>query len=206
MAQRARVGGGVGTRRAPDRALVDVDDAVDLVKSLDALGGRSFHARTVQARGRVPEERVDDERRLARSGDAGDAGEEPERHLRGHVAQIVAACPDDRDLARRVGPHAQTRQRNAALAREVLPGDRGRVRLDVLRSALRHQLPAVRAGPRTEVHHVVGRADRLLVVLDHDHRVAQIAQLLERGQQPAVVALMQADRGLIEDIHDAGEA
>ena len=42
-------------------------------------------------------------------------------------------------------------------------------------------------------------------MLDHDHRVAEVAQLLERRQEPAVVALVQADRGLIEDVHDAGK-
>ena len=36
-------------------------------------------------------------------------------------------------------------------------------------------------------------ADRLLVVLDHDQRVAQVAQPHERRDQPGVVALVQAD-------------
>jgi hypothetical protein len=52
---------------------------------------------------------------------------------------------------------------------------------------------------------VVGRLDRLLVVFHHDHGVAQIAQLLERAEQSAVVALVQADRGFIEDVHHPGE-
>src|SRR5256885_10852106 len=57
------VGRRVGARRAPDRTLVDVDDAVDLLQALDALAGRGFHARAVQARGGVGGQRVDDERR-----------------------------------------------------------------------------------------------------------------------------------------------
>ncbi len=122
-----------------------------------------------------------------------------------HVRQVVAARADDADLARGVGPHAQARQRDAALAGEILPGDRLGIRLDIRRGSLRDQLAAVHAGAGTQVHHVVGLAYRLLVVLDHDHRVAEVAQLLERREQPAVVALMQSDRGLIEDVHDAGE-
>ena len=54
--------------------------------------------------------------------------------------------------------------------------------------------------------HIVGDADGVLVVLDHDHGVAEVAQPLQRFQQPRIVALMQADRGLVEHIEHAGEA
>ncbi len=37
-------------------------------------------------------------------------------------------------------------------------------------------------------------------------RVAEVAQARERAEQPLVVALVQADRGLVEDVHDADEA
>ena len=53
---------------------------------------------------------------------------------------------------------------------------------------------------------MVGGADRALVVLDDDHRVAEVAQPLERRDQLRVVALVQADRGLVEDVEDADEA
>jgi hypothetical protein len=42
-------------------------------------------------------------------------------------------------------------------------------------------------------------------VLDDDHRVADVAQVLERLQQAVVVALVQADRRLVEHVHDAGQ-
>ncbi len=61
-----------------------------------------------------------------------------------------------------------------------------------------------RAGPH--VDHVVGGADRILVVLDHQHRIADVAQMLERSQQAVIVALVQADRGFVEYVHHAGEA
>jgi hypothetical protein len=53
--------------------------------------------------------------------------------------------------------------------------------------------PAVHAGARPEVDHVVGRADHLLVVLDDDDRVAEVAQAEERFDQAVGVAGMQAD-------------
>ena len=199
------VGRRVGARRAPDRTLVDVDDAVDLLQALDALAGRGFDARAVQVRGGVAEQRVDDERRLARAGNAGDAAEQTQWDLCGHLREVVAVRADDADLPRRIRADAQAGHFDAASAREVLAGDRGGVGGDVARCALRHQVSAMRARARPQVHDMVGLPDRLLVVLDHDHRVAEVAQLLERRQEPAVVALVQADRGLIEDVHDAGE-
>ena len=51
-------------------------------------------------------------------------------------------------------------------------------------------LAPVDAGAGAEIDHVIGGADRVLVMLDHDHRVAEIAQALQRFEQPVVVALV----------------
>jgi hypothetical protein len=40
---------------------------------------------------------------------------------------------------------------------------------------------------------MVGGADGVLVMLDDDHRVAEVAQASERGKKPLVVALVQTD-------------
>ena len=53
---------------------------------------------------------------------------------------------------------------------------------------------------------MVGGAHGALVVLDDDHRVAEVPQSLERRDQAGVVALVQADRGLVEDVQDADQA
>ena len=74
------------------------------------------------------------------------------------------------------------------------------------RRAFGHHQAAVDAGARAHVDHVVGLADRVLVVLDHDHRVAEVAQVLERLEQAVVVALVEPDRGLVEHVEHAGEA
>ena len=65
---------------------------------------------------------------------------------------------------------------------------------------------AVDAGAGADVEHVVGGADGVLVVLDHDHGVAEVAQALQRFEQPRIVALVQADRGLVEHVEHAGQA
>ena len=61
-----------------------------------------------------------------------------------------------------------------------------------------------RAGP--DVDDVVGDADRLFVVLDDDHRVAEVAQPHHRVDEALVVALVQADRRLVEHVEHADQA
>jgi hypothetical protein len=53
---------------------------------------------------------------------------------------------------------------------------------------------------------VVGRADRLLIVLHHQERIAQIAQGLERVQQTPVVAGVEADARLVQHVQHAYQA
>ena len=45
----------------------------------------------------------------------------------------------------------------------------------------------------------------LAVVLDDDHGVAGVAEPLERLDQPPVVALVEADRRLVEHVEDPAE-
>ena len=79
------------------------------------------------------------------------------------------------------------------------------VRSTCVGRALGDDLAAVLARARAHVDEPVGRPHHLLVVLDDKHGVAEAAQPLERVDQLAVVALVQADRGLVEDVEDADE-
>ncbi|MNN52649.1 hypothetical protein D3C81_1673610 [compost metagenome] len=72
---------------------------------------------------------------------------------------------------------------------------------DFLRRALGNDLATVYACTRADVHHVVSQANGVFVVLDHDHGVTQIAQVVQGGEQAVVVALMKTDGRLIKDIH-----
>jgi hypothetical protein len=64
----------------------------------------------------------------------------------------------------------------------------------------------VDAGAGPDVEDVVGLQDRVLVVLDDDDCVAEVAQALQRAEQALVVALVEADRGLVEDVQNARQA
>ncbi len=72
--------------------------------------------------------------------------------------------------------------------------------------AHRHDFAAAHARAGAEVDDVVGRPHRVFIVLDDDDRVAQVAQAGERGEQPLVVARVQADRRFVEDVEHADQA
>ena len=42
-------------------------------------------------------------------------------------------------------------------------------------------------------------------MLDHEDRIAEIAQMFQRDEQPRIVALVQADGRLVEHIEHAGQ-
>ena len=101
---------------------------------------------------------------------------------------------------------APLRHRDFAHAVEILAGQRIRVGHDVGRRAFGDDAAAMDAGAGADIDHVIGGADGVLVVLDHDHGVAEVAQPLQRFQQPRIVALVQADRRLVEHVEHAGQA
>jgi hypothetical protein len=70
-------------------------------------------------------------------------------------------------------------------------------------SPLEDHLAAMLAGARPEVDDPVRRPDGLLVMLDDDDGVAEIAEPPERREQLAVVALVQTDRRLVEHVEHA---
>ena len=99
-------------------------------------------------------------------------------------------------LARSVGPLEQAAAEiTAATGARVLP-----VPADVSDTA------AVDARARPHLDDVVGGADRVLVVLDHDDSVADVAQPLERRDHLHVVFRMKADARLVEHIEHPHQA
>src|SRR5690606_1154428 len=89
--------------------------------------------------------------------------------------------------------------------REHAPRRRSRLGQQRLESSARDDLAAVNAGARTEVDHVLGAANRLLVVLDDDDGVALRGERGDRIEQEPVVARMQTDRRLVENVADAAQ-
>ena len=145
------------------------------------------------------------QRALAAAGDARDHGERAQLHLGGDALEVVGRGPHHLDgAAPRVA--ALCRQLYLAQSGEVGARDGVRVGGDLFRRAGGHHVPAQLARARAHVYDVVRRADGVLVVLDHDDGVALVPQALEGGDEAVVVALVQADGGLVQDVEHAHEA
>ena len=202
----AGIGRRVGTRRAPNRALVDIDHLVEIFQPLNPVVRRGMFARLGQlARGRL-EQGLDGEGGFAAARYAGDAGQGAQRNLGGHVLQIVAARANHFQPAVVAGLATARRDGDVFHPAKIFSGQAFLVGDDLSRRALCDDMAAMHAGARTHVDHMVGGADGVLVMLDHQHGVAHVAQALEGFQQLAIVALVQADAGLVQHIEYAGQA
>ena len=172
--------------------LVDVDHLVE-ARPAPRLSCRPVRVRIEMTRHRGVE-RVVDQRRLARSRDAGHAHEQAHRAGRpGDVLQVVARRPDD--AMRRAGRTARGAcgHRDAAWPARYWP---------VSECAAAGSLAGVpcattarRGSPAPGPMSTTWSAARIMSssCSDDDHAVAEVAQVLKRADQPVVVALVQAD-------------
>ena len=176
-----------------------------MLKPLDGIEFSGARACVVQCARELFIEDLIDKTRLAGAGHARDAGERPERD--GHI--------DMAEVVLRRAAHGQefpvslaALRRNGDLldAGEILAGDRARAAHDVLQRPGRDDLAAVYARAGADVHDIIGGAHGVLVVLDDQNGVAEVAELTERGEELVVVALVQADRRLVEDVENAHQA
>ena len=181
----------------------------DLVELLDARNRAVTardHARAVEARGQSLVQDPVDEGGLSGSRHTRDGRKHAEREGHVNCLQVVLASALDGHDALLVDGTARGRQRDAALARQVLAGQRLAV-LQQLGQGAGVDDPAARLPrARSDVDDPVRGLHGFLVVLDDDERVAQVPQALKRRNQLAVVALVQADRGLVEHVEHADEA
>ena len=197
--EHAGIGGGVGAGRAADGLLVDADDLIHELEALYPIALASAGAGAVQLTGEGLIQNLVDEARLARAGDARHADELAQRKFYVDVAQIVFARTLHREeiaVARAAG----LRHLDALAARQIVAGDAALGLADVLDGACGHDLAAVDARARADVHDIIGAAHGILVVLDHDDRIAEVAEIFQRCDEFIVVALVQADGRLIQHV------
>ena len=85
------------------------------------------------------------------------------------------------------------RRTNLHLAAQILSRHRPGRPYDVGYRADADDLAAVLTGAWTKIDDVIRRAHRLLIVLDDDHGVTKVAELLECRDQTRIIALMKTD-------------
>ena len=149
---------------------------------------------------------VVDQGRFAGTGDAGDAGQQADRKAGFDLLQVIAAGALEDQNPLRVEWPALLRYFDALPPGEILPGQRIGIRHDRRGRALGDHSPAMHPRTGADVDDMVGQFDGVLVVLDNDHRIAEVAQMQQRIEQPLVVALVQADGGFVQHIHHAHQA
>ncbi len=156
----------------------------------------------VERLGQPRVERVGHERRLAGAAHAGDDHERAERNGDVDALEVVLARALDRQAltAARAPPLGDG---DAPLSAQKLAGDRARLPEDCFERAAGDQLAAVLAGAWPDVDDPVGGADGVLVVLDDQHRVAEVAQAPDGCKQAAVIARVQPNAWLVEDVEHA---
>ena len=118
---------------------------------------------------------------------------------------VLARAADDQRLAVARAPLRAASRSTRLPERNCPVGDALHVE-HVVERALHDDLAAVDAGPGPHLDDVVGGADRVLVVLDDDDGVADVAQALERRDHLDVVLRVQADARLVEHVEHAHQA
>ena len=77
---------------------------------------------------------------------------------------------------------------------------------DGLNDAFDDHLAAEPASPGPKVDHIVGGPNGVLVMFDDQDRVAEIAEFFQGLEEPVVVALVEPDAGLVEDIEHSDQS
>ena len=199
------IGCGIRTRCTADRRLVDIDYLIDALDALDLLVRTNRTRRTMDGVRKRGCNGIGDQGALARSRYAGYDRERTELDLGGNVFEVVGAGARDLKAAA-TGLAALIGHADHPLAGQIGTRHRFGARHDIGRRSCRDYVSAIHTRTGTHIYYVIGSANRILVVLDDDDGVADIAQALKRLDQAFVVALMKTDRRLIQNIEHAHEA
>src|SRR5262249_9196084 len=89
------------------------------------------------------------------------------------------------------------------LAAQILSGERLSLLDQLLRCALKNYVTAQLARARTDVDELIGRHHHFGFVLDHQHRVPDIAQVFQNANQVGLIPRVQPDRRLVQHVQCA---
>ena len=167
---------------------------------------RRCAARIVQLARQRFIQRVDEQGRFAAARHAGDASECAQRNFRRYVFQIIAARALNRNALAGIGFASLLRHRHFKRARQILAGQAFLGGDDFLRCAFGNHFAAMNTGTGANIDNMVGGHNGFLIMLNHDNRIAEVAQARQRIQQARIIALMQTNTRLVENVKNAGKA
>ena len=145
-----------------------------MFQPFDAGVPARFVLGAVEALGQRLVKYLDHQAGLAGAADAGDTDQLAQREAHIQPLQVVLADAAYDDFLAVAQP-PRFGNRYLQRAAEILAGQRVGTSQHILQRAAAHHLAAVLARARTQVYDPVSRADGVLVVFDHQHRVAQVA-------------------------------
>src|SRR5690606_12610398 len=119
------------------------------------------------------------------------------------VLQVVLASAAHDELTR--SRTALLRNLDAPSSAQIVRRDAALRAIERARRPFEHHLAAEVSRAGSEIDDVIGRTDRLLVVLHDDDGVSEIAQVSQRLDEPLVVARVEADARLVEHVGDPRE-
>ena len=191
----------------PIGRLVDVDHLVDLRRARRCVSCApdSRVAAVQRARERRVQDVVD-ERALARARHAGHARRAARAGTRRRRPCRLFSRAPTTDRRRPLPLRRSAGTSIASVAAEVAAGEAGLRLLEPARAS-RRPPPRRRARPAPGPKSISQSAASIVSwsCSTTTHRVADVAQVLERLEQLAVVALVQPDRRLVEHVDDAGQ-
>src|SRR5258706_5350165 len=202
--EHARVSCGIRSRGAADRRLIDANYFIDVLRAHDRFVLARLFARPIKLASKCAVKNVIDQRGFTRAGHSGNDSHDAERERYIEILEIVFFRAENSQRRAVLLPTLSTHL-DLYPAGDVCPGQRVGLAHDFFRRSVGDQASAVASGTGAEVDYVIGAANCLFVVLYHQHSVAQVAQVLERGKQAAVVAMMQADRWLVQHVEHAAQ-
>ena len=101
---------------------------------------------------------------------------------------------------------ANGRYLDAQFVGEIAPGERTGHFLDLLVGSRRNDLAAILPGARPEVENCVGCLHNVTIMLDHQNRVTQVAQIVQYFDQEMRIPAVQSDGWLIQHVKRSHQA
>src|SRR5580700_466501 len=193
-------------RRPPDRRLIHQHHFVDELIALQTFPCRrpARGSQTLLLLGFSHRliENLMKQRRFPRSRNSRNCNQHSQWNANVHTLQIVCPHALDPDLLR-AWLASYGRYLDAQIFRQITSSKRCGIPHNLFIRSRSHQLAPVFPSSRTEIEYPVRRPHNIRIVLHHQNRVPQIAQVLQDLDQAVRVAAMQADGRLIQHIERA---
>ena len=197
IVENAGIGRRIRARRTADGALVKRDHLIHVFKTLDPVVFSGSDLGPVLLGGQNLVQDLLHQRRFPAARYPGHADQLPQREAHRQVLEIVFARSVDNQFAAVALP-ARAGDRDALFSAQILSRHGLGAGHDFLRRSGADDPSAVDAGPGADVDDMVCGRHGLFIVFDHDQRVAEVAQAVQRLQQPGIVPLVQADARLVQ--------